>query len=142
VGWLAGYQGPWLRGDLSAGVTTAAVVISQAMGRRIRFRDYALALVALAAVLVLGVLQDVLLAVVVSILTLIHGTNHPPIEVLGRRPGSGRWRGWTGIPPARPSPGCWCSGRSPLFGDLDAAAFAAAHSSSSGDEPRPGRPPP
>jgi sulfate permease, SulP family len=31
VGWLAGYQGPWLRGDLAAGVTTAAVVIPQAM---------------------------------------------------------------------------------------------------------------
>jgi sulfate permease, SulP family len=31
VEWLAGYQGPWLRGDLAAGVTTAAVVIPQAM---------------------------------------------------------------------------------------------------------------
>jgi len=31
VGWLGGYRGPWLRGDLVAGVTTAAVVIPQAM---------------------------------------------------------------------------------------------------------------
>jgi hypothetical protein len=31
VEWLGGYQGPWLRGDLAAGVTTAAVVIPQAM---------------------------------------------------------------------------------------------------------------
>ena len=31
VGWLRAYQGPWLRGDLVAGVTTAAVVIPQAM---------------------------------------------------------------------------------------------------------------
>lgn len=31
VGWLGGYQGPWLRGDLTAGLTTAAVVIPQAM---------------------------------------------------------------------------------------------------------------
>jgi SulP family sulfate permease len=31
VGWLRAYQGPWLRGDLAAGVTTAAVVIPQAM---------------------------------------------------------------------------------------------------------------
>ena len=31
VGWLGGYQGAWLRGDLVAGLTTAAVVIPQAM---------------------------------------------------------------------------------------------------------------
>jgi sulfate permease, SulP family len=31
LGWLRAYQGPWLRGDLAAGVTTAAVVIPQAM---------------------------------------------------------------------------------------------------------------
>ena len=31
VGWLRGYRGPWLQGDLVAGVTTAAVVIPQAM---------------------------------------------------------------------------------------------------------------
>jgi sulfate permease, SulP family len=58
----------------------------------IRVRDFGLALVALAGVLVLGVLQGVLLAVIVSMLTLIYGANHPPIEVLGRRPGTGSWR--------------------------------------------------
>jgi SulP family sulfate permease len=31
VGWLRVYRRPWLRGDLAAGVTTAAVVIPQAM---------------------------------------------------------------------------------------------------------------
>ncbi len=31
VGWLGRYRGAWLRGDLVAGVTTAAVVIPQAM---------------------------------------------------------------------------------------------------------------
>jgi sulfate permease, SulP family len=31
LGWLGGYQGPWLPGDLAAGGTTAAVVIPQAM---------------------------------------------------------------------------------------------------------------
>jgi SulP family sulfate permease len=60
--------------------------------RRIRVRDFGLALVALAGVLVLGVLQGVLLAVVVSMVTLIYGANHPPIEVLGRMPGTGSWR--------------------------------------------------
>ena len=58
--------------------------------RQLRVRDFRLALVALAGVLVLGVLQGVLVAVVVSMITLIHGVNHPPIEVLGRRPGSGQ----------------------------------------------------
>jgi sulfate permease, SulP family len=58
----------------------------------IRVRDFGLALVALTGVLVLGVLQGVLLAVIVSMLTLIYGANHPPIEVLGRRPGTGSWR--------------------------------------------------
>jgi sulfate permease, SulP family len=31
LGWLGRYQGSWLRGDLVAGLTTAAVVIPQAM---------------------------------------------------------------------------------------------------------------
>ncbi|HEX7146982.1 MAG TPA: SulP family inorganic anion transporter [Actinomycetota bacterium] len=31
AGWLGGYQRSWLRGDLAAGLTTAAVVIPQAM---------------------------------------------------------------------------------------------------------------
>lgn len=60
--------------------------------RQLRVRDFGLALVALAGVLMLGVLQGVLLAVVVSMLTLIYGANHPPIEVLGRKPGTGAWR--------------------------------------------------
>jgi sulfate permease, SulP family len=60
--------------------------------RELRVRDFGLALVALAGVLVLGVLQGVLLAVVVSMVTLIYGANHPPIEVLGRMPGTGSWR--------------------------------------------------
>jgi SulP family sulfate permease len=60
--------------------------------RELRVRDFGLALVALAGVLVLGVLQGVLVAVVISMLTLLYGTNHPPIEVLGRKPGTGSWR--------------------------------------------------
>ena len=31
AGWLGDHQGAWLRGDLVAGLTTAAVVIPQAM---------------------------------------------------------------------------------------------------------------
>jgi hypothetical protein len=94
------------------------------------------ALVVVAAVLVLGVLEGVLLAVVVSMLTLIHGVNHAdlrersitlwltnpndrPLDMPRRLPDADAWE-------------------RRLFGDLDAAA---AHSSCSGDEPRPGRPP-
>jgi MFS superfamily sulfate permease-like transporter len=75
-------------------VAVVGLVDPAALGRirLLRFRDFALAVVALAGVLVLGVLGGVLLAVIVSMLTLVHGVNHPPIEVLGRRPGSARWR--------------------------------------------------
>jgi sulfate permease, SulP family len=73
--------------------------------RRIRVRDFGLALVALAGVLVLGVLQGVLLAVVVSMLTLIYGANHPPIEVLGRKPGTGAWRDRSRHPDGETVPG-------------------------------------
>jgi sulfate permease, SulP family len=100
--------------------TLGAVVIVAVVGlidlaalrriRRIRFRDYALALVAVTGVLLLGVLQGVLVAVVLSMLTLIRGTNHPPIEVLGRKPGTGHWRDVARHPTARPSPGCWSCG--------------------------------
>jgi MFS superfamily sulfate permease-like transporter len=165
-----------------AGGGLSQTAVNRETGARTQLAGIVTALVALAAVLVLGVLEGVLLAVVVSMLTLIHGVNHPPIEVLGRRPGSGHWRAWTGIPTARldldavpdidvtaldllpsfdadlrersitlwlanpndrpldmlrrlPDSDAW---ERRLFGDLDAAA---AHSSSSGDEPRPGRPP-
>jgi sulfate permease, SulP family len=64
-----------------------------------------LALVALAAVPVLGVLQGVLLSVIVSMLTLIHGANHPPIEVLGRMPGRGTGRDLDRHPDGQVVPG-------------------------------------
>jgi len=75
-------------------VAVAGLVDLEALRRirAIRVRDFGLALVALAGVLVLGVLQGVLLAVVVSMLTLVYGANHPPIEVLGRKPGTSFWR--------------------------------------------------
>jgi MFS superfamily sulfate permease-like transporter len=75
-------------------VAVVGLIDLAALGRirRIRFRDYALALVAVAGVLLPGVLQGVLVAVVVSMLTLIHRANPPPIEVLGRKPGTGHWR--------------------------------------------------
>ena len=89
--------------------TLGAVVIVAVIGlvdlaalRRIlaiRVRDFGLALVALAGVLMLGVLQGVLLAVVVSMLTLVHGANHPPWW-------SGRWPPSTSRTPPGSGGGC------------------------------------
>ncbi|HEV3013259.1 MAG TPA: SulP family inorganic anion transporter, partial [Actinomycetota bacterium] len=88
-------------------VAVVGLVDPAALGRirLLRFRDFALAVVALAGVLVLGVLGGVLLAVLVSMLTLVHGVNHPPIEVLGRRPGSVHWRDLERHPDGETVPG-------------------------------------
>jgi sulfate permease, SulP family len=60
-------------------VAVVGLVDPAALGRTrlLRFGDFALAVVALAGVLVLGVLGGVLLAVIVSMLTLIHGGEPP-----------------------------------------------------------------
>jgi SulP family sulfate permease len=55
---------------------------------RIRPADFALALVAVAGVLLLGVLQGVLVAVVVSMLVVLYALNHPRVAILGRKPGT------------------------------------------------------
>lgn len=75
-----------------ADATLGAVVLVAILGlldtstiRRIqavRGRDAALALVTIAGVLVAGVLDGVLIAVAVSMATLMHGVNHMPIRVL------------------------------------------------------------
>src|SRR5262249_38432822 len=58
----------------------------------IRRRDLALSLVAVLAVLTLGILYGVLVAVVVSLLVLMYQTNHEPVVLLRREPETGRWR--------------------------------------------------
>jgi high affinity sulfate transporter 1 len=58
----------------------------------IRRRDLALSLVAVLAVLTLGILYGVLVAVVVSLLVLMYQTNHAPVVLLRREPKTGRWR--------------------------------------------------
>jgi sulfate permease, SulP family len=67
-------------------------------------------LAALGGVLVLGVLGGVLLAVLVSMLTLMHGVNHPPSRCWGADPAPATGGPLTGIPTARPSLGCWPCG--------------------------------
>jgi high affinity sulfate transporter 1 len=59
---------------------------------RIRWRELAWAGVALAGVVLLGTLEGILVAVGVSLLTLIYEANHPPVYALGRKPGSDVFR--------------------------------------------------
>jgi MFS superfamily sulfate permease-like transporter len=58
----------------------------------LRHRDGLLALVAVVAILFVGVLDGILIAVLISIGSLIWGVNHLPLRVLGRLPASGVWR--------------------------------------------------
>ena len=56
---------------------------------RISRRDAMLGLVAVVGVLLVGVLDGVLIAVVASLVALMYGINHMPIRVLGRDPTTG-----------------------------------------------------
>jgi SulP family sulfate permease len=59
---------------------------------QVRHRDGLLALAAVVGILFLGVLNGIVLAVVLSVGSLIWGVNHLPLRVLGRQPSSGAWR--------------------------------------------------
>jgi high affinity sulfate transporter 1 len=82
--------------------TLAAVVVIASVGlvslaefraiRKIRSMEFSWALVALAAVLLLGTLKGILAAVAVSMVALINHANRPPIFVLGRKPGTNVFR--------------------------------------------------
>jgi SulP family sulfate permease len=75
-----------------AQATLGAIVLVAATGlvkpaefrriRRVRARDATLAMAAFAAVLLLGALEGILVAVLVSMLTLLHEANHPSVDVV------------------------------------------------------------
>jgi MFS superfamily sulfate permease-like transporter len=98
-----------------ADATLGAVVLVAILGlldttsvRRIaavRRRDALLALVAVAGVLLLGVLDGVLVAVAISLMTLLWGVDRLPIRVLGRDPETGRFESIEHHPAAVPLPG-------------------------------------
>jgi SulP family sulfate permease len=73
--------------------------------RRQRPQDWAFGVVTLAAVLVLGSLEGILVGVVVSVLTLFWDLNHPPVVVLGRRLGTDRFRSLSSHPDDETIPG-------------------------------------
>ena len=82
--------------------TLAAVVIAYSIGlvslsdiaaiRRIRTLEFRWALAAFAGVILLGTLQGILVAVVLSMAGLIALANNPPLYVLGRKPGTNVFR--------------------------------------------------
>jgi high affinity sulfate transporter 1 len=60
--------------------------------RRIRTVEFLWAAVAVAGVVVLGTLPGILVAVAVSVMVMFRRANHPPVYVLGRKPGTDVFR--------------------------------------------------
>jgi len=67
--------------------------------------EFAIAMVALAGVLVLGILKGVLLAAIVSVLAMIHRTATPHVARLGRVPGTTRFSDLARHPDNETTPG-------------------------------------
>lgn len=83
-------------------VVTALPLLSPADFRailRVRRTEFWWALAACAGVVLLGTLQGILVAVSISLLTLLYQSNHPPVYALGRKPGTGVFRPLTGEHP-------------------------------------------
>lgn len=87
---------------LMPAATLAAVVVATTLGLlnpkefrsmlKIRTTEFWWAIAALVGVVVLGTLNGILVAIVLSVLTLIYFANHPPLYVLGRKPGTDVFR--------------------------------------------------
>jgi sulfate permease, SulP family len=60
--------------------------------RRVRRIEFRWALIAFAGVVVLGTLQGIVVAVIVSMLSLLHQTNNPPVYAVGRKRGTNVFR--------------------------------------------------
>ena len=82
--------------------TLAAVVVAYSLDlikpgefreiRRVRRFEFRWALIAFVGVVALGTLQGILVAVIVSLLSLAQRTNNPPVYVLGRKRGTNVFR--------------------------------------------------
>lgn len=66
---------------------------------RIRRTEFAWALAACVGVVFLGTLQGILIAVAISVLTLLYQGTHPPVYAVGRKPGTDIFRPQTGEHP-------------------------------------------
>ena len=82
--------------------TLAAVVIVYSVGLikpgefkailKVRGTEFGWALIAFAGVILLGTLQGILVAIVVSLVALAYQVSDPPVYVLGRKPGTNAFR--------------------------------------------------
>jgi MFS superfamily sulfate permease-like transporter len=82
--------------------TLAAVVIAYSVGlispseiealRQIRTLEFRWAIAACLGVMVLGTLKGILVAVLLSMASLLHLANNPPAHILGRKPGTNIFR--------------------------------------------------
>jgi SulP family sulfate permease len=80
----------------------AAVVVATTVGLlnpkefrailQVRFAEFLWAVIAFAGVAIFGTLQGILVAVAISLMTLMYAANHPPIYALGRKPGTDVFR--------------------------------------------------
>ena len=80
-------------------VFTSIPLVSTAEFRSIlvvRRTEFWWALAACAGVVFLGTLQGILIAIVISLLTLLHQANHPPVYAVGRKPGTEVFRPLSG----------------------------------------------
>lgn len=59
---------------------------------RVRKTEFSWAIVAFAGVVLLGTLQGIVVAIIVSLVTLAHQVANPPVYVLGRKPGTNVFR--------------------------------------------------
>ena len=106
---LTGVLAHLAQATLGALVIVAAVALINpaeiARIARVRRRDFVLSLIALAGVLVFGVLDGVILAVAASIGVLVYQTNRPPVDRLGIDPATGDLRELQPGEPSGLSPG-------------------------------------
>jgi high affinity sulfate transporter 1 len=98
---------PWM--GLMPQATLAAVVIVYSIGLiqpaelfdilKIRRMEFLWALAAFAGVVLLGTLKGILVAIIVSLVSLAYQAAHPRLYVLGRKPGTTVFRPRTGLHP-------------------------------------------
>ena len=71
---------------------------------RVRRTEFLWALAACAGVVLLGTLQGILVAIAISVITLVHQANHPLVYALRRKPGTDVFRPQSSDRPADESP--------------------------------------
>jgi high affinity sulfate transporter 1 len=96
---LAGPMGLMPQATLAAVVIVYSIGLIEVAGFRsilqVRRREFIWALVAMAGVVLLGTLQGILVAIVVSLLALAQQAANPPVYALGRKPGTNVFRART-----------------------------------------------